>query len=150
MNTMDVVLLKDVDRLGLEGVIVRVKPGFARNYLIPMGLAALATSQRLKTIEVLKQRRLQQALRLRAEAEALKRKLEGLSVTLKLSVGQDDQPFGSVTVHDLVDALAREGLSIDKSMLGLEQPIKTLGVSEIPVRLHADVSATLKVWVVKA
>jgi large subunit ribosomal protein L9 len=65
-------------------------------------------------------------------------------------VGQDDQPFGSVTVHDLVDAVARDGVSIEKSMLALEQPIKTLGVFEIPVRLHAEVSATLKVWVVKA
>jgi len=150
MNAMDVILLKDVDRLGSEGVVVRVKPGFARNYLIPMGLAALATSQRLQAIEAVKQQRLRQTQRLRAEAEALKRKLEGRSITLKLSVGQDDQPFGSVTVHDLVGALAREGLSINKSMLGLEQPIKTLGICEIPVRLHADVSATLKVWVVKA
>jgi len=147
---MEIILLKDVDRVGAEGAVVRVKPGFARNYLIPLGLAAEATAQRLQAIEAVKQQRVRQSQRLRAEAEALKRTLEGRSITLKLSVGQDDQPFGSVTVHDLIDALAREGLSIEKSMVGLEQPIKTLGVSEIPIRLHADVSATLKVWVVKA
>ena len=147
---MDVILLKDIAPLGTEGSVVHVKPGYARNYLIPLGLAALATKQHLRAMEAVAQQRLLRAQRLRAESEALKRKVEGRSLTLKLSVGQDDQPFGSVTAHDLVEALAREGLSIEKHLIGLEEPIKTLGVFEVPIRLHAEVSATLKVWVVKA
>ena len=147
---MDVILLKDVARVGSQGAVVHVKPGYARNYLIPLELATLATTQQLKAMEAVKQRGLQRAQRLRAESEALKRKVEGRSLTLKLSVGQDDQPFGSVTTHDLVEALAHEGLPIEKHMIGLEESIKTLGVYEIPNRLHAEVSAMLKVWVVKA
>ena len=147
---MDVILLNDVARVGSQGAVVHVKPGYARNYLIPLGLATLATTQQLKAMEAVKQRGLQRAQRLRAESEALKRKVEGRSLTLKLSVGEDDQPFGLVTAHDLVEALAHEDLPIEKHMIGLEESIKTLGVYEIPIRLHAEVSAMLKVWVVKA
>ncbi len=146
---MDVVLLKDIEKLGTEGTVVHVKPGFARNYLLPNGLAAPATPQQLKALEALKQQRLRKIQRVKADAEALKRKLESHSLTLKLSLGLDDKPFGSITSHDLVDALARDGIEIDKHAIHLEQPIKGLGVYDIPVRLHSEVTATLKVWVVK-
>ena len=147
---MDVVLLQDVEKLGLEGTVLNVKPGFARNYLLPLGLAAPATAQQLKAIEEIKHRRLQKTQRARADADALKRKLEAHSLTLKLTLGEDDKPFGSITTHDIVDALVQDGISLDKHAVHLEHPIKSLGVFDVPVRLHADVTATLKVWVVKA
>ena len=147
---MDVVLLKDVKRLGAEGAVVPVKPGYARNYLIPTGLAVPATAQRLKALEELKQRRTRQAARARDQALALKRKLEGRSWTLTLSVGEGDKPFGSITAHDVVQALAQEQFTIEKSAVRLDQPIKALGVYEVPVRLYPEVTATLKLWVVKA
>ena len=147
---MDVVLLKDVEKLGTTGSIAHVKPGYARNYLLPQGLAAVATPQQLKAIDEAKRQQLRKTQRISAEAEALKRKLEGHSLTLKLTFGEGDKPFGSVTIHDIVDALKREGMEIDKHAVRLEQPIKSLGIYEVPVRLHPDVTATLKVWVVKA
>ncbi len=146
---MDLVLLKAVEKVGAEGEVVRVAPGFARNYLIPAGLAAPATPERLKTIEALKRQRAQQAERDKAQAQALKQRLESRSVTVKLALGEGQQPFGSVTTHDLVEALKQDGLAIEKHAVQLAQPIKALGVYEIPVRLHPAVTAALKVWVVK-
>ena len=146
----DVILLKDVEQVGTEGALLHVKAGFARNYLIPRGLAVPATPQQMKAVEEAKRRRLEQAKRAQAEAEALKQKLESRSLTLKLTLGEDEQPFGSVTTHDLVEALAREGIQVEKSLVHLEQPIKALGTFDVPVRLHQAVTATLKVWVVKA
>lgn len=147
---MDVLLVKDVERLGSEGAVVHVKPGFARNFLFPRGLAVAATPQHLQALDAAKRRRAQQAQRLKEQAEALKRRLESRSLTLKLTLGEEDKPFGSVTVHDLLEALKREGLEIEKPAVQLDHPIKALGIYNIPVRLHAEVLATLKVWVVKA
>ena len=147
---MDVVLVKDVERLGAQGAVIHVKPGYARNYLLPMGLAVPATPQQLKALEAVTRQRLQKTQRVHAAAETFKRKLESRSLTLKLTLGADDKPFGSVTAHDLVEALAREGLEVEKHAIRLEEPIKTLGVYDIPVRVHPQVTATLKVWIVKA
>ena len=147
---MDVVLLKDIEKLGAQGTVLHVKPGYARNYLLPLGLAVPATPQQLKAVEALARQRLQKTQRMQAEAETLKRKLESRSLTLKLTLGEDDKPFGSVTAHDLVEALAREGLAVEKHTIHLEQPIKALGIYEVPVRVHPQVTATLKVWIVKA
>ena len=146
---MDVVLLKDVEKLGTEGAVVHVKPGFARNYLLPRGLAAPATPQQLKALDVIRQQRAQKLQRAKAAAEAIKRKLESRSLTLKLSLGVDDKPFGSITTHDIAEALTREGLEVDKHAVRLEQPIKGLGVYDVPVRVHPEVTAILKLWVVK-
>lgn len=147
---MDVVLLKDVERLGTEGTVVCVKPGFARNYLLPRGLAASATAQQLKAVEATMRQRSREAGRIKAEAEALKQKLEGRSLTLKLSLGADEKPFGSITLNDIREALQTEGFEVEKHAIQLKQPIKGLGVYEIPVRLHPDVTATVKVSVVQA
>ena len=147
---MDVVLLQDVEQLGTQGTVVHVKPGFARNYLLPRGLAAPATPQRLKATEETKRQRQQKGARLKDEAEALKRKLESRPVTLKLNVGEDGKAFGSVTAHDVVEALKRDGLDVDKHAVHLDQPIKTLGVFDVPVRVQSDVTATVKLLVVKA
>jgi large subunit ribosomal protein L9 len=147
---MDVILLKDVEKLGTVGSVVHVRPGYARNYLLPAGLAVAASPEQLKVVEQLKAQRQKKAQQLAADAAALKRKIEERSLTLKLTVGEDDQPFGSVTAHDIVEALAKEGLSVEKSAIRLEEPVKSLGIFEVPLRLHADVTATLKLWVVKA
>ena len=147
---MDVILLKDVVPLGAEGAVVRVKPGFARNYLLPSGLAVEATPRQLQAVEASKRQRLKQAERVQQEAEALKRRLESHSLTMTLTLGEGDQPFGSITVHDVADALARDGIPVEKGAIRLEQPLKALGVFDVPVRLHPNVTATVKLWVVKA
>ena len=147
---MDVILLKDVEKLGAEGAVVHVKPGFARNYLIPQGLAASATARQLKVVEEIKRQRAAKTQRVKDDAEALKRRLESRSLTLKLNHGADDKPFGAITTHDVAEALAREGMTVEKHAVHLEQPIKGLGIYDIPIRLHPEVTATLKLWVVKA
>ena len=146
---MDIILLKDVEKLGVEGAVVHVKPGFARNYLLPQGLAVPATAQQLKAAGERQRQHEDKVQRIKAQAETLKRKLEGRSLTLKLSLGEDEKPFGAITTHEVMDALKREGFELDKHALQLEQPIKSLGIFELPVRLHPDVTATLKLWVVK-
>ena len=147
---MDIVLLKDVEKLGTAGAVVHVKPGYARNYLLPSGLAVPATPQQLKTIEVANRQRLQKTQRIQAEAEALKRKIEGRPLTLTLTLGEDGKSFGSVTVHDIVEALGREGFAVEKHAVHLEQPIKALGIYDVSVRVQPQVTAILKLWVVKA
>ena len=109
-----------------------------------------ATPQQLKTIAGQQQARQRQQQRVQAGAEALKEKLERLALTLTLSVGAEEKSFGSVTVHDVVDALAREGISVERHAVQLAEPIKTLGAYALPVRLHPGVTATLKVRVVKS
>jgi large subunit ribosomal protein L9 len=148
---MNVVLLKTVESLGSEGTVVSVKPGYARNYLIPTGLAVEATPQQLSALETAARQREQKAARVKDQALALKQKLESRSISLKLSVGEGGQKaFGAITVHDVFQALQQEQVSIDKHAIRLEEPIKSLGIFEVPVRLHPDVTATLKLWVVKA
>ena len=147
---MDVILLAAVEKLGDVGAKVQVAPGFARNYLIPRGLAVAATPQQLRAVEERIRQDAKQRQRAQEQAHNLKQRLEAASLTLKLAVGTDDKPFGSVTLHDILEALKHQGLEIEKRALQLKEPIKTLGVYEIPVRLPADVTATVKVWVVKA
>lgn len=147
---MDVILVKDVEKLGKEGTTVHVKPGYARNYLLPRGLALPATPEHQRALEARTRHAAVKQERLRQQAEGLKQKLESRSLTLTLTLGEGDKPFGSVTVHDLVEHLAREGITIEKSAIQLAEPLKTLGIFEVPVRLHPEVTATLSVWVVKA
>lgn len=147
---MDYILLKDVEKLGKEGAVVHVKPGYARNFLLPRGLALPASPQNQRALEARTRQVAVKQERARKHAEGLKQKLESRSLTMTLTLGEQDQPFGSVTVHDVVEALGREGLAVDKSAIQLHEPLKALGIYEVPVRLHPEVTATLKVWVVKA
>ena len=146
---MDVVLLKTVEHLGQEGQVVRVRPGYGRNYLVPSGLAVPATASYLKAAAERQRQRERSTQRLAADANALKAKLEGRPLTLELNVGEDDKPFGSITAHDLAAALQHDGLPVEKSWIQLDQPLKTLGAFEVPVRLSGSVTARLKVSVVK-
>ena len=147
---MDVILLKAVEKLGTEGALVHVKPGFARNYLLPRGLAVTASASQQKVAEETQRRRTQKSQRAQAEAEALKRKVESRSLTMTLQLGEDGKAFGAITAHDLLEALTRQGFQLDKHAVELPQPIKTLGTVEVAVRVHPDVTATVKVSVVKA
>lgn len=147
---MDIILLQPVEKLGKEGDVVHVKPGFARNHLLPKGLALPATPERLRVRAQRQQQTQRTQARIRQQAEAIKQKLERLSLTVKLTLGEKDAVFGSITVHDLLDALAKEGITLERHAVHLAEPIKALGIYEVPVRLHADVTATLKVRVVKS
>ena len=147
---MEIILLKDVDKVGKEGAVVRVKPGFARNFLLPRGLALPATASNTKSVEERARQTQKKRDRARRQAETVKQTLESRSVTLTLAMGEGDKAFGSITVHDIVEALAKDGLTVEKRAVQLAEPIKTLGTFDVPVRVHPEVTATLKVLIVKA
>lgn len=146
---MKLILVKDVEKLGKRGDVVTVKDGFARNFLLPAGLARPNTPGNVKFVErvrVFEETRQKEELE---EARTLSGRLGSLSCTLRVKVGEEDKLFGAVTVQDIAAALSEEGIAIDRKKITLEQPIKSLGLFQIPVRLHPEVTATLKVWVVK-
>jgi len=144
---MQVILKEDVPHLGNMGDVVTVKPGYGRNYLIPRGLAVLATHGNKKQLEhelrIIHQRR--EALR--ADAETLGNQIDGLSITLARQVGEDDRLFGSVTNRDVEAALSALGHDVDRRRIILKEPIKTLGIYKVDVKLHADVTSGVLVWV---
>jgi large subunit ribosomal protein L9 len=145
-----VVLQEDVDNLGTGGSVVRVRPGFARNYLIPRGLALPATKGNLARVEELRRISARKADAELASANELKSKLEAISVKVERAVGDDGRMYGSVTAKDIEEAYAAQKLSFDRKKLQLAEPIKALGLSDVPVKLHAKVTATLRVEVIKA
>lgn len=146
---MKVILRNNVENLGNAGEIVDVKPGYARNFLVPQGLALVATKANQSVYDNEKK---QIALRIAKEkvsAEEMVQKLEAASVTISVSVGEEDKLFGSVTSQDIADSLASQGIEIDKRKIILEEPIKALGLYTVDVKLHTDVIGKIKVWVVK-
>lgn len=146
---MKVILKESVEKLGEIGDVVSVKPGYARNYLIPQGKATEATVRNVKVLEHQKrlvQDRINKTIK---TAEALAGRLASMSVTISQKVGENDRLFGSVTAMDIAEALNEEGIEIDKKKFVLEEPIKKLGVYTVPIKLHAEVTANLKVWVVE-
>ena len=146
---MEVILSKDIDRIGKAGHIVKVKDGFARNFLMPNGLAVPVTPASLKKLEQGKQQKALQLEKAKREAEGLRDKLARLSLTIPVLTHEEDKLYASITVQDLAAALLEEGFNIEKNSIVLDEPIKVLGIYEIPIRLHPEVSATIKVWVVK-
>lgn len=145
---MEIILKEDVPNLGNMGDIVKVRPGYGRNYLIPRGLAVLATGGRKRETEHLLRQIREQREKLRGEAQGLGAQLDGLSLTLPRQAGDDDRLFGSVTNRDIEAALVDQGFSVDRRRIVLKEPLKALGVYEVPVKLHADVTSKLRVWVV--
>lgn len=140
---MDVILLERVEHLGQMGDVVHVKPGFARNYLLPQGKAVRATDGNRKQFE---QRRAQleaNNLQRRSEAEAIAAKMSGLSVTLIRQAGESGQLYGSVSARDLAEAITDAGFSIGKQQVRLNAPIKSLGVHPVGVTLHPEVIVTI-------
>lgn len=144
----DVILKQDVEHLGSAGDVVDVKPGYARNYLLPQGLALRATEGNLTRIREEQRHEERAAERVRERAEALAGRLRGKSLTFNVRAGADGALYGSVTAQDLVDRLAEDDLEVDRSQVELDDPIKELGVYNVAVDLHEDVRPELKVWVV--
>ncbi len=142
------ILNEDVEHLGTVGDIVDVAPGYARNFLIPRNLAVPATTRNVKQLEHTK--RLIGVKRAKAltTATELSKRLGEVSVTIARPVGEEDKLFGSVTNRDIADAVAKEGFTLDRRAIVLAKPIKSLGVYSVAVKLHADVSTQVKVWVV--
>jgi large subunit ribosomal protein L9 len=147
-TAIQVILREDVPTLGKSGEVVKVKPGYARNYLIPHDLAVLATTKNISRIEHEKAAITAAKAKHKKETETLADKIAGASVTIQKPVGAEDKLFGSVTAKEIEAALGLEGIRLDKRRIQLAEPIRTLGVHEVPVKLGNDVSATLKVWVV--
>lgn len=146
---MDIILRQDVEKLGSAGEVVTVKDGYARNYLLPRGLAFEANESNRRRLEG---ERKQRDRKLAAEvgtARDLAAKLEKVSITFTMKAGDGDKLFGSVTTADIAERLKAEGFTIDRKAIELDEPIKALGVYKVPVRLHHDVKPEVRVWVVK-
>jgi len=146
---MEVILSKDLERIGKAGQVIKVKDGFARNFLIPNGLAVPVNVTNLKKLEEEKQRKILQLEKLKKEAEELSAKLSGLSLTMPVLTQEEDKLYGSINAIDLANALKEEGIELDKNKIALDEPIKALGIYEVPVKLHPEVTAKIKVWIVK-
>jgi len=149
MAAIHVVLQEDVQNLGKSGDLVRVRPGYARNFLIPRGLAAPATAGNVARIEDIRR---QATARVAKELEAAKetaKKLESLSVKIARAVGEENKMYGSVTSKDVEEAFKAIGVEIDRRKIQLDDPIKVLGLSEVSIKLHHEVTAKLRVEVVK-
>ena len=149
MAQVSLILLDDVEKLGLAGEEVHVAPGYARNYLIPQGLAAKATPGTLRLIESRKALIAERRAQALADAKALAEKLATVEISIAMQATGDDQLFGSVNARMVADELAKLGYDIEHSRITIEPPIKTLGGYDIAVKLHNEVSTTVKVWVVR-
>ena len=148
-TTLQVILQSDVPNLGSSGELVKVRPGFARNFLLPRKLAVPATTAQVNRLNHEKAVAVARAEKNKKEAQALAEKIGALKITLARAVGEDDKLFGAVTTKEIEGEVKKAGLTIDRKKMQLAEPLKTLGTFEIPVKLMTDVTATLKVEVVK-
>ena len=146
---MEIILRQGVENLGKPGDVVKVKAGYARNYLLPHGLAYEATPGNLKRIQQERDRLDAAENERRGTAQGLAEKLEQVSLTFSARVGEEGKLFGSVTASDIAAQLEAQGFHIEKRQIDLHDPIKALGVYRVPVRLHADVKPEVRVWVIK-
>ena len=146
---MQVILYQDVPNLGRAGEIVNVKEGYGRNYLVPRKLAVAANPTNIKELEHQKRIVSAKQAKLKKHAEDVAAKIREISLTIAREAGEEEKLFGAVTSKDIVAALRNEGFVVDRHDLQLEAPIKQIGIYDIPVRLHAEVTGTVKVWVVK-
>ncbi len=148
MKNTQVLLLKDVKGLGEAGDVKTVRGGYARNYLIPKGLAVLATRQTLKMADEIKRVRAQRLERMKAAAQELAQRISETTVEVALLVGEEGKAFGSVKASDIVMKLAEAGITVEKGSVKLQEPIKALGDYRVEIKLHPEVSAELSVKVV--
>ena len=146
---MKVILRKNYDQLGKVGQVVNVKEGFALNFLIPRKIAFLATEGNIKALEEEKKQISKKAAKELEAAQKLGVELEKVSVTIPVKVGEDDKLFGTVTAQMIADSLKEKGYDIDKRKIEIAEPIKSLGIFDVPVKLHGDVTAVVKTWVVR-
>jgi large subunit ribosomal protein L9 len=145
---MQLILTQDVDHLGVAGDIVTVKNGYGRNYLVPKGMAVSATTRNIKRVEHDRRVIEGRVAKERAEAGSIAERLNGMTLQFERRVGEDDKLFGSVTSRDITEQLAKANLNIDHRKVKLGDPIKALGKYEVDVSLPANVTASLKFWVV--
>jgi large subunit ribosomal protein L9 len=146
---MEVILREDVEKLGSRGQLVKVASGYARNFLLPKRLAVAATESNKKIVEQERQAHLRKESKLVADAAELGKLMANVSVTISQKAGENDQLFGSVTSKDIADALEKQGYTIDRRKIALDEPIKTLGEFKVTLRLHREVSTEITVKVVK-
>lgn len=146
---MEIILRQAVENLGKPGDVVKVKSGYARNYLLPHGLAYEATPGNLKRIQQERDRLDAAENERRGVAQGLAEKLEQVSLTFSARVGDEGKLFGSVTAADIAQQLEAQGFHLEKRQIDLHDPIKALGVYRVPIRLHADVKPEVRVWVIK-
>jgi large subunit ribosomal protein L9 len=146
---MEIILRQSVEKLGHPGDVVTVKNGYARNFLLPRGLAYEATPGNLKRIAAEKSRLEAAESERRGGAQELATRLEEVQLTFSARVGEEGKLFGSVTSSDIAEQLAAQGFNIERRLIDLHEPIKALGVYRVPVRLHADVKPEIRVWVIK-
>jgi large subunit ribosomal protein L9 len=146
---MEIILRQAVENLGTTGDVVKVKAGYARNYLLPHGLAYEATPGNLKRIQQERERLEAAENERRTAAQTLAERLEQVSLTFSARVGEEGKLFGSVTAADIAQQLEAQGFHLEKRQIDLHEPIKALGVYRVPIRLHADVKPEVRVWVIK-
>ena len=146
---MEVILRQAIENLGHTGDIVKVSPGYARNFLLPRGLAYEATTGNKKKLEQERARLEAAENERRTAAQGVATQLEAVSLTFSARVGEEGKLFGSVTAADIAQQLEAQGIHIEKRQIDLHEPIRALGVYRVPVRLHADVKPEIKVWVIK-
>jgi large subunit ribosomal protein L9 len=145
---MQVILRDRIENLGNAGDVVDVKPGYGRNYLIPKGLAYEATQANVRRMEAERAAQTRRDTETLAEARQRATAIEGVSLTFNARAGQEGKLFGSITSGDIADKLAEQGVTIDRRQIELEEPIKALGVTSVPIRLHPQVRPEIKVWVI--
>lgn len=146
---MKVILRKNYDQLGKIGDLVEVKNGFARNFLLPRQIAYIATKGNIRALEEEKQQIAKKEVKELEAAKILATELENVSITIPVKVGEEDKIFGSVTSQMISDALKEKSYEVDKRKIDLEEPIKALGIYSVNVKLHNDVTAVVKTWVVR-
>lgn len=146
---MELILTEDIPKLGNAGDVVKVKDGFGRNYLLPQKKAMVANSKNLKALESQKKSLEAKRQSVRQNAEEVALKLKAIEVTVQKDAGAGDRLFGSVTKMDIAAALHQQGVQIDKHLIELATPIKAIGTYDVSVKLHPEISTTLKVWVVR-
>jgi large subunit ribosomal protein L9 len=146
---MEVILREDIEKLGTRGQLVKVASGYARNFLLPRRMAVPATDANKKIVEQERQAYLRKEAKLASEATDLGKMLAAVSITIRQKAGENDQLFGSVTSKDIAEALEKQGYSVERRKIALEEPIKTLGDFKVPLKLHREVTAEINVHVVK-
>ncbi len=145
---MEVILREDIEKLGHRGQVVKVAPGYARNFLLPKRLAVPATDANRKIVEQEREAYLRREAKVKSEAEDLGKLMSGVTLTIARKAGEEGHLFGSVTAQDIVDALAGQKFTIDRRKIHLDEPIKNIGEYKVPIRLHREVTQEVTVNVV--
>jgi large subunit ribosomal protein L9 len=146
---MEVILKEDVAKLGSRGDVIKVAEGYGRNFLLPRKLAVEASAGNKKVIDQMRAAAVRRSAKEKTQAEELSKQFDGLSVSFQRRSGENDQLFGSVTSGDIADALEKKSFNIDRRKIQLHEPLKTIGEFTIPVKLHKDVTAHLRVVIEK-